>query len=188
VNILSIFGGPRKKGNTATVLNWVEEELRSAGHQVERIGTSGLSVAGCSGCWACAEVTDAPGCVIDDYAQPIFSKMIAADCILFASPLYSWGFAAQIKPLIDRCVCLVTGYGEPEYASLIANKRSGLIVTCGGQLEGNANLIQGIYKHIVEYYGLVSAKELIVPNCTEPDQLSEEVKGQARAFAHQLVV
>jgi multimeric flavodoxin WrbA len=33
MNVISIFGGPRKKGNTATILGWVEEELRTLGHQ-----------------------------------------------------------------------------------------------------------------------------------------------------------
>ena len=37
MNIISIFGGPRKKGNTATILGWVEEELKTLGHQIERI-------------------------------------------------------------------------------------------------------------------------------------------------------
>jgi len=186
MKVLSLFGGPRKQGNTATVVNWVEEELRRSGHEVERVDVADRSIGGCTGCWACAEVVDAPGCVIDDDAQPIFDKMIAADAILFASPLYTWGFAGQIKPFIDRCVCLVTGYGGPNYNSLIGSKRSGLIVTCGGTIEDNANLIQGIYKHIVDYYGLVSVAELIIPNCTEPEQLSEDVKNQAKEFAQKL--
>ena len=37
MNVISIFGGPRKKGNTATILGWVEEELKTLGHQIERI-------------------------------------------------------------------------------------------------------------------------------------------------------
>ncbi len=37
MKILSIFGGPRSKGNTATVLGWVEDELTHLDHQVERV-------------------------------------------------------------------------------------------------------------------------------------------------------
>jgi len=47
MNVLSIFGGPRKKGNTATILGWVEDELKDIGHQVERINLSTLSA------WLC---------------------------------------------------------------------------------------------------------------------------------------
>ena len=186
MKVLSLFGGPRKRGNTATVLGWVQDELRSTGHSVERVDVADLSIGGCTGCWACAEVTGAPGCVIEDDATPILDKMTQADAILFASPLYAWGFAGQLKPFLDRCVCLVSGYGEPNYNSLIGGKRSGLIVTCAGPIENNADLIQGIYNRYADYAQLVSVGELIVPSCTEPDQLSDDVKNQAKGFTQKL--
>lgn len=186
MKVLSLFGGPRKRGNTATVLGWIEEALRNTGHSVERVDVADLSIGGCTGCWACTEVTDAPGCVIKDDATAILDKMTQADAILFASPLYAWGFAGQLKPFLDRCVCLVSGYGEPNYNSLIGGKRSGLIVTCGWGIENNADLIQGIYERIADYCQLAPADNLIVPNCTEPDQLPEDVKNQAVEFAQKL--
>lgn len=51
-----------------------------------------------------------------------------------------------------------------------------------GPLE-KADLIQEIYKRSADYMQLVSAGELIVLNCTEPDQLAEDAKTQAKAFA-----
>jgi len=186
MKVLSLFGGPRKRGNTATVLGWVEEELRSAGHSVERVDVADLSIGGCTGCWACAEVTDAAGCVIEDDAEPILDKMTQADAILFASPLYAWGFAGQLKPFLDRCVSLVKDYGGPNYNSLIGGKRSGLIVTCAGPIENNADLIQGIYERIADFCQLAPVGNLIIPNCAEPDQLSEDVLNQAKAFAQKL--
>ncbi len=186
MKVLSLFGGPRKRGNTAAVLGWVEEELRNTGHSVERVDVADLSIGGCTGCWACAKVSDAPGCVIEDDAQPIFERMMAADAILFASPLYMWGFAGQIKPLLDRCVCLVKDYGGPNYNSLIGEKRSGLIVSCMGPIENNADLVRGIYKRFADYEQLAPVGNLIVPNCTEPDQLPGAVKEQAKAFAQKL--
>jgi len=186
MKVLSLFGGPRKHGNTAAVLGWVEEELRNTGHSIERVDVADLSIGGCTGCWACMEMSDAPGCVIKDDATAILDKMTQADAILFASPLYAWSFAGQLKPLLDRCVCLVKDYEGPNYNSLIGGKRSGLIVTCGWGIENNADLIQGTYERIADYAQLVSVGELIIPNCTEPDQLSEDVKNQAKAFAQKL--
>ncbi len=40
MNVISIFGGSRKRGNTATALGSVEDELKTLGHQVERIDIS----------------------------------------------------------------------------------------------------------------------------------------------------
>ena len=186
MKVVSVFGGPRKRGNTTTVLGWVEEELRDKGHEVERVDVADLSIGGCTGCWACMGINDEPGCVIEDDAQPIFERMMTADAIVFASPLYMWGFPGQLKPFLDRSCCLVKDYGGPNYNSLIGGKPGGLVVTCMGPLENNADLIQGIYKRYADYAQLTSVGELVVPNCTEPDQLPAEVKNQAVAFAQRL--
>ena len=53
MKVLSIFGGPRKKGNTVTVLSWVEEELTNLGHKVERVNVVDERVGGCLGCSNC---------------------------------------------------------------------------------------------------------------------------------------
>jgi len=42
--VLSLFGGPRKRGNTATVLGCIEEELRNKGHEVDRVDVADLSI------------------------------------------------------------------------------------------------------------------------------------------------
>ena len=65
-------------------------------------------------------------------------------------------------------------------------KRSGLIVSCMGPIENNADLVRGIYKRFADYEQLAPVGNLIVPNCTEPDQLPGAVKEQAKAFAQKL--
>ena len=47
---LTLLGSAKKKGNTATVLGWVEEELQSQGHAVERIYLNNKTIGGCLGC------------------------------------------------------------------------------------------------------------------------------------------
>lgn len=106
------------------------------------------------------------------------------DPLCFAA--LQWGFASQLKAFLDRCACLVKDYGGPNYKSLIGGKKSALLVTCMGPLE-KADLIQGIYKRFAGYAQLASVGELIVPNCTEPDQLAEDAKTQAKALARQIV-
>jgi multimeric flavodoxin WrbA len=164
----------------------VEEELRDNGHEIDRVDVADLSIGGCTGCGACMVISDTPGCVIEDDAQRTFERMMAADAILFASPLYTWGFACQMKPLVDRCVCLVKDYGGPSYKSFIGGKRGGLVITCGWGIENNVDLIQVVFERLADYYNLEPAGNLIVPNCTEPDQLPEDVKTQAVVFAQKL--
>ncbi|RKX73024.1 MAG: flavodoxin family protein, partial [Spirochaetes bacterium] len=53
MKVLCIQGSPRRKGNTAKILGWVEEEIRSHGHDVEHIHIEDLSLEGCCGCYFC---------------------------------------------------------------------------------------------------------------------------------------
>ena len=162
MKVISILGGPRKKGNTATILSLVEEELKSLGHEVDRVDVVDYKVNGCLSCYRCQQVPDEPGCVQRDDAVAIFERMMAADAVLFASPLFVWSFAAQIKALIDRMFCLVTGYGGPEHKSLVGGKKSALLVTCGGPKEGNADLIIGVFNRLSDYALMVPAASLSV--------------------------
>jgi len=184
MKIVSLFGSPRKKGNTAKVLSWVEEELREKGHEVDRVIITDYNVNGCLGCYACQENPEEPACVQKDDAVKIFYRMIEADGIIYASPLYCWGFTSQIKPLIDRHLCLTTGYGTDKWKSLIEGKRSGLIVTCAGPEEGNTDPIKGVYKGLMNFTKCHIAGMLIVPFTTTPEELPEETKQKAIEFAN----
>src|SRR4030042_771264 len=179
----TLFGSPRAKGNTAKVLGWVEDELKSKGWEIDRINITEYKVNGCNGCYACQEHPDEPGCVQQDDAVAIIERLMAADAIVYATPLYCWGFTAQIKPIIDRHLCIVTGYGTANYTSLLEGKKSGLLVTCAGPEEDNAELIQGIYKNLMDFMKCEVAVILIVPLTTTPDALTEETKKKAVKFA-----
>ena len=188
MKITSVLGSPRpKKGNTAKVLGWVEEELRAKGHNVDRINIIDKKVNGCKECYTCQGIPDEPGCPQKDDAKEIFEQIIASDIILMASPLFCWGFSSQIKPLIDRYFCLVTGYGTPKWKSLIEGKRAGLLVTCAGPIEENADLIVQMYQRLMEYAKIGTAESLVIPFTTTPEAMGDEIKGQAVKFAHKLL-
>jgi len=186
LKVISIFGGPRKKGNTATVLGWVEDELKSLGHDIDRVNVTDYKVGGCLGYHRCQELPNEPGCVQKDDAPAIFERVMAADATLFASPLFVWSLAGQVKPLVDRMFCLVTGYGTPQHKSLIGGKKIALVITCGGPKEGNADLVVDVFKRLSDYGAMTPAAELVVPFCTTPDQLAEGVKPEAKVLARQL--
>jgi multimeric flavodoxin WrbA len=170
VKIIVIFGSPRKKGNTAKVISMFEDKVK-ANHEIEIININKYKVGGCLGCYKCQEKKDEPGCVQKDDASIIFDKLINADAILYATPLYCWSFTSQIKPLIDRHFCLITGYGTPDHTSLISDKPAALLVTCMGPVEGNCDAIQNIFNGFCEYGKLISKGIHILPFCTTPDEI-----------------
>ena len=172
MKIITILGSPRKKGNTAKVLSMFEDKVEK-NHEVERINITQYKVGGCLGCYKCKEKKGEPGCAQKDDALIIFEKMIQSDAIVYASPLYCWSFTSQIKPLIDRHFCLVSGDGTPDQDSLIRGKLAALLVTCAGPIEGNCDAIQGIFTGISEYANLMAKGNFILPFCITPDAIGD---------------
>ena len=187
MQITTILGSAKKKGNTATVLSWVEGELKSLGHDVDRIYLNNKSIGGCLGCAKCLENPDEIACVQKDDAVDIMEQMIASDAILFASPIYFWGFSAQTKALIDRGYSMVTNYQKPGHTSLLKGKRIGLLVTGEDPYEENAEGMFTTFDRLVDYYLAQKAGDLYVGGTSAPDALSEAVKDQALELARSLV-
>ena len=187
MQITTLLGSAKKKGNTATVLGWVEEELKSRGHDVERIYLNNKSIRGCLGCAKCRENPDEIACVQNDDAKDIMQQMISSEVVLFASPIYFWGFSSQIKALIDRGYSLVTNYHKPGHTSLMEGKRIGLLVTGGGAYEDNAEGMFTAFDRIVDFLLARKSGELYVGECSVPAELSETVKNNALKLARSLV-
>ena len=187
MRITTLLGSAKKKGNTATVLGWVEEELKSLGHDVERVYLNSKSIRGCLGCAKCRENPDEIACVQKDDAIDIMEQMISSEVVLFASPIYFWGFSAQIKALIDRGYSLVTNYHKPGHTSLMEGKRIGLLVTGADPYEDNAEGMFTTFDRIVDFLLARKSGELYVGECSVPSELSEEVKDKALELARSLV-
>jgi multimeric flavodoxin WrbA len=187
MQVATILGSPRKRGNTATVLGLFEELVAQHGHEVDRIHIVDYEVNGCLGCQACKKAGQELACRQQDDAVGIFKRMIASDAVVYATPLYTYGFTAQMKALIDRENCLVTGYGSPEYRSLLKDKRSALLVTCGGGIEENADLIQKVFDREGQYQQWSIVGKYVVPYCTTPDELGDEALDIARQMASDIM-
>ena len=187
MQITTLLGSAKKKGNTATVLGWVEEELQSLGHDVERIYLNNKSIGGCLGCAKCRENPDEIACVQKDDTIDIMEQMISSEVVLFASPVYFWGFSSQIKALIDRGYSLVTNYHKPGHTSLMKGKRIGLLVTGADAYEENAEGLFTAFDRIVDFLLAKKSGELYVGECSVPAELSEAVKNNALELARSLV-
>ena len=186
MKMVTILGSPRKKGNTAQVLG-IFEALIAKEHEIDRINLASCDVNGCLGCGACQQKTDEPGCVQKDDAESLFERMMRADALVYASPLYMWGLPSQMKALIDRHYCLVTGYFTPDHKSLLAGKRMALLVTCGGPVENNTEFIQGSFDNVSAYTKSEVVGKYIVPFCTTPEEMSPQGEEIARELATDLV-
>jgi multimeric flavodoxin WrbA len=99
---LGIVGSPRKGGNTEILTAHCLKAIAEEGLDTELVSLAGLDISGCNACGYCREND---GCSIEDDMQPIYEKMVAADAIIVASPVYFGSATALVKGLLER-----TGY------------------------------------------------------------------------------
>ncbi len=179
MKILTILGSPRRKGNTAAVLARFER-LAAAEHSVERINITDYEVRGCLGCDSCFKNLEEPGCKQKDDGVALLERILAADVVIYASPLYCWSYSAQLKALLDRHYCLVKWQEGQKAAALMQGKTAALLVTCGDAVENNADTIQIEFEREMEYLGCRVLGKYIVPHCTLPKALGEKAARTAQ--------
>ena len=186
MKVLTLLASGRKRGNTAAALDWMEEELVAGGHEVERVNLQGARLGGCLGCFKC-QASDGFECIQKDDGNAIYAKMAAADALVVAKPLYFWGFTAQIKPLIDRLICQVRGYGTPEHTSTLKGKPVALLVTSWGPVEENTETLVTVYNRTREYFLGKDAGQLLIPGCAPDTPPGEEWREPVKELARKLV-
>lgn len=112
-NILILSSSPRKGGNSELLCGRFMEGARQAGHQVEMIALRDKTIQYCIGCEHCLK--DPGQCVHKDDMAGILEKMLAAQVMVLATPVYFYCLSAQLKTLIDRTVARYTELKNKEF-------------------------------------------------------------------------
>jgi multimeric flavodoxin WrbA len=188
MKILVIQGSPRPRGNTAAVLENVLAPARAAGHSVEEIAVRDLDVHGCRECFACQEVPDEPGCSQEDALTPLIGKIREADLVVWAFPVFCWGWPAPVKCVVDRLYC-VHKFNEAPYKVLIEGKKMALVVTAGGDEYDGADVCVMTYEKFVAFARCKSVGRFIAGNLSDPEATRADaaLAKRARKFGESLL-
>ncbi|MBO4545378.1 MAG: flavodoxin family protein [Verrucomicrobia bacterium] len=89
----------RAGSNSDMLADKFAEGARSAGNEVEKISLTGKNIQFCKGCFACQKLGR---CVIKDDVNDITAKVLKADVVVWATPIYYYEMSGQMKTLIDR--------------------------------------------------------------------------------------
>lgn len=115
-NVLILSGSPRKGGNSDLLCDEFARGAQQAGHTVEKLRVAELKIGYCRGCYACKKTGK---CAIDDDMAQVLQKMIDADVLVLASPVYFYSIDAQLKALIDRTVARWTEVHDKEFYYIV---------------------------------------------------------------------
>ena len=102
-NVLGISTSPRKKGNSDLLLREALTGAETAGARIEYVRLADYKVGPCIECNACYKTGE---CAVKDDYQQLLEKILKADGLIFATPIFFMGVCAQAKNLIDRGQCL----------------------------------------------------------------------------------
>ena len=143
MRICILFGSLRENSNTGILLQPFISELERLGAEVDLITLKDKHIEPCTACWTCQNVFEEPGCPKEDDMNIVFEAVLKSDCIVFASPIYSWYCTPPMKAVMDRLVYGMNKYyGDTEGPCLWEGKKSALVTTCGYEIEAGAGVFE----------------------------------------------
>jgi len=116
-NVVVLSGSPRRGGNSDLLCDQFAEGASKAGNNVEKIFIRDKKINYCTGCGTCFNGNKP--CPQKDDMTGVLDKMIAADVILMATPVYFYTMNGQMKTLIDRTCARYTEINNKEFYFII---------------------------------------------------------------------
>ena len=97
--VIVISTSLRRGSNSDMLADQFIEGAKAVGNDVEKISLVGKTIQFCKGCFGCQKLGR---CVINDDVNDIMEKVLKADVICWATPIYYYEMSGQMKTLIDR--------------------------------------------------------------------------------------
>ncbi len=179
MKVLGIMGSPRIKGNTDLLLEEALKGAKSQGAEVEKIVVDKLKIAPCKEYLGCFKDGN---CVIRDDMDDIYPKLLGADVVMIASPMFFYGVSSQAKALIDRCQALWARKHILKQ-SLPNGGRKGAFIAVGATK--GKRLFEGAIltvKYFFEAIGVEYADELLIRGVDARGEIKEHPIALSDAF------
>lgn len=179
MKVLGIMGSPRIKGNTDLLLEEALKGAKSQGAEVEKIVVDKLKIAPCKEYLGCFKDGN---CVIRDDMDDIYPKLLGADVVIIASPMFFYGVSSQAKALIDRCQALWARKHILKQ-SLPNGGRKGAFIAVGATK--GKRLFEGAIltvKYFFEAIGVEYADELLIRGVDARGEIKEHPIALSDAF------
>lgn len=166
LKVLGIMGSPRLGGNSDMLLDSALKGAKEGGAESEKIMLCDLKISPCRECHGCDE---AGVCIVEDDMQILYPKLIAADRLFLATPIFFMGVAAQTKAMIDRCQCIWhRRYKMKQTMGKGREFRKGFFMSVSGS--DNPENFEGAIKTVRAFFATLDftyAKELLIGGVDE---------------------
>jgi len=108
-----INASPRKKWNTAEVLDAARKGAESVGAETEYVNLYDLVFKGCRSCLICKRKDKTKGkCYWRDDLTPLIEKIFEADALIIGSPIYFGQPTSEFRALLERLIFCIMSYDD----------------------------------------------------------------------------
>ena len=186
MKILILMGSPRIHGNTAELCKHFMEELKAQNADVQYIELEKMAINPCKECYICQDTAGVYGCAQKDDMTEIAEKILWADTIILATPIFAWYCTSKMKAVLDRHYGFNKYYGSAE-GCLWKGKKVGIIATHGYEGEYATEPFEVGIKRLcihsnLDYIGMYSVQD---NDNLASFQTADAVEG-AKAFARKV--
>ncbi len=138
--VLGLQGSPRKKGNTAYLLNLFMDEAEKLGAKTKIIEAAKLNIKPCMEYIVCEKKGTCP--IDDEMEHEVLPLLRNADVIIPATPMFFYSCTAQLKALIDRTQVLWARRYKLKLTDPLRKWRKGFLIAVGATK--GKNLFEGM--------------------------------------------
>lgn len=153
MKIVMLTGSPRRNGNTNHLAGQFMKGAEEAGHDVYKFDCAWAKVSPCTACNSCGMGGE---CVFNDDFTTLRPYLVDADMVVFAAPMYYFGFSSQLKRVIDRFYAL-------NYDLKGADKKAVLLMAYADTAAKEAEPMLSHYRTLLDYLGWSDAGTVVAP-------------------------
>ncbi|ALG11915.1 flavodoxin family protein [Kibdelosporangium phytohabitans] len=150
--VLVLSASPRRDGNSWTLAQAAVAGAREAGHEVEFAHLNDYVQGLFRDCRTCRDATGA--CSVGDrYDELLLEKVVPADGLVVATPLYWYGMSGALKTFYDRLFCHTSG-SAPDGDAVVAGltgKKVALLISCEESYRGATLGLTAQFQELARY-------------------------------------
>jgi len=183
-HVLVISSSPRKNANSDILADQVIAGAKAAGAGVEKVRLAALKIGYCVACEACQKSRDT-FCVQKDDMRDLYPKLLKADVLVFASPVYWFAVSGQMKVFLDRTYALG---GGGDWTALKGKKAACLFTYADpNPLESGVTNAFRMFQDAFGFLG-VEITDCVHASCQDPGEVrkNKTVMEAARAVGEKL--
>ena len=179
-----INASPRKKWNTAEIMQSAQKGAESVGAEVEYFNLYDLVFTGCRSCLKCKLKQNTKGkCYWRDDLTDVIEKILDADALLIGSPIYFGQPTSEFRALVERLIFCIMSYDDG--SSYYTGKLNvGIFYTMNAPLDFYEQSMKESLSSTEFLFSFLNGEVVTYPVC-DTIQVSDYSKFNMAGFSHE---